>query len=347
MLENTEQVMPGGNIVMNDLAENNVKVDDADDFYYEEPAQIDAQQIVVPNIELPIVDETAQTANFEQAESMLNDNTKEVANTDVFIEPVKENFEEIIDTVQPIQSNFKLSDAELNKMVEEEENNDKELDDSYALSNFDVVFDSLYSDVAGANNFISNLIEQKKNVNVNEANLMDLQTKLEKERQEFAKYIELQKKNIDLEKAQCNEFVKNQHIRLQNEENQFNSDCEATRAQLKLEEEKIKISNEKLENEKSQFENSRQIEEEKMKTDRANFEVEKEQFVKEKEIALEKIKQGQKELQTQIEQFNKTKELEEKKLELESKNLSQSCARFKELVSQFNSGFQQLPTDKD
>ena len=29
--------------------------------------------------------------------------------------------------------------------------------------------------------------------------------------------------------------------------------------------------------------------------------------------------------------------LEEKKLELESKNLSQSCARFKELVSQFNS----------
>ena len=27
----------------------------------------------------------------------------------------------------------------------------------------------------------------------------------------------------------------------------------------------------------------------------------------------------------------------------ESKNLSQSCARFKELVSQFNSGFQQLP----
>ena len=39
----------------------------------------------------------------------------------------------------------------------------------------------------------------------------------------------------------------------------------------------------------------------------------------------------------------KYKEVEKQKLELESKNLSQSCARFKELVSQFNSGFNKLP----
>ncbi len=74
---------------------------------------------------------------------------------------------------------------------------------------------------------------------------------------------------------------------------------------------------------------------------------EREQFEKEKAIALEKIKNGQKELQLQKEQFAKSKELEEKKLELESKNLSQSCARFKELVTQFNSGFQQLPDNKE
>ena len=41
--------------------------------------------------------------------------------------------------------------------------------------------------------------------------------------------------------------------------------------------------------------------------------------------------------------FEKYKEVEKQKLELESKNLSQSCARFKELVSQFNSGFNKLP----
>ena len=60
---------------------------------------------------------------------------------------------------------------------------------------------------------------------------------------------------------------------------------------------------------------------------------------------VERIKNAHKELELKKEQFLKAKELEEKKLELESKNLSQSCAKFKELVSQFNSGFQQLPDD--
>ena len=38
-------------------------------------------------------------------------------------------------------------------------------DESVSTSNFDSLFDNLYSDVAGANNFINNLIEQKKNEN--------------------------------------------------------------------------------------------------------------------------------------------------------------------------------------
>ena len=47
----------------------------------------------------------------------------------------------------------------------------------------------------------------------------------------------------------------------------------------------------------------------------------------------------------QQEQFTRYKELEQKKMDLEEKNLSQSCARFKELVSQFNSGFDQIPNN--
>ena len=73
---------------------------------------------------------------------------------------------------------------------------------------------------------------------------------------------------------------------------------------------------------------------------------EKDQFEKSKNIDLEKIKNAQLEIVSQREQFEKFKNIEEKKLELESKNLSQSVARFRELVSQFNSGFQQLPEDK-
>lgn len=221
------------------------------------------------------------------------------------------------------------------------------LDDSYVLSNFDVLFDSLYSDVTGANNFISNLIEQKRTVNVNEANLAELTSKFEREKEEFNKYVETQKQAIETEKQQCNDYIKTQKLRLQNEEAQFNSDCESTRAELNLAEQTLKVANEKLNDEREQFEKNKILEEEKLKSDRQKLELEREQFEKEKAISLEKIKNAQKELQLQKEQFAKSKELEEKKLELESKNLSQSCARFKELVTQFNSGFQQLPDNKE
>ena len=70
-----------------------------------------------------------------------------------------------------------------------------------------------------------------------------------------------------------------------------------------------------------------------------------EQFENYKKLSEETIKNGNNDLQTRQEQFAKYKELEQKKLDLEEKNLSQSCARFKELVSQFNSGFEQLPNE--
>ena len=94
-------------------------------------------------------------------------------------------------------------------------------------ADFDAIFDSLYNDVAGANNFISTLIEQKKNVTDNEASLKEEKEKLAKEREEFERFVKSQKENIELEKAQCNEYVRTQKLRLQNEEAQFNADAEA------------------------------------------------------------------------------------------------------------------------
>lgn len=366
-MENTEQIVPNGNILMDNSIDLE-RVDDADDFYYESEEattvgdSLDAAVEVEPSVfeqaveneaapMEPIIDtpldvaEQPELSNFDFANISSND----IENNEIKSVSTEEKVEEpIVDENESEEGNSiaqKLTSEDIDNMMRNDDT--KNLDDSYVLSNFDVLFDSLYNDVNGANNFISDLIEQKKNVNVNEANLTEMQSKLEKEKEEFARFMEMQKQSIELEKEQCNEYVKNQRIRLQNEEDQFNSECEATRAQLKLEEEKIKIANEKLEQEKTQFNETREIEEEKIRSDREKLQTEKEQFEKEKEIALERIKQGQKELQTQREQFAKTKELEEKKLELESKNLSQSCARFKELVSQFNSGFQQLPGDKD
>lgn len=245
-------------------------------------------------------------------------------------------------------------------------------------SDFDTLFDSLYNDVAGANKFISNLIEQKKNVTDNAANLEEDREKLTKEKEEFERYMESQKQSISLAKAQCDEYVRTQKMRLQNEESQFNADAEATRAELALTDASIKAASEKLDAEKAQFRVYKELEEKKqqaekdkidkdkrkleadieqfnkeqevsftkLKAEEQELQSEKEQFEKSKNIDLEKIKNAQLEIMSQREQFEKFKDLEEKKLELESKNLSQSVARFKELVSQFNSGFQQLPDDK-
>ena len=49
-------------------------------------------------------------------------------------------------------------------------------------SNFDQLFDSHYSDVAGANSLITELIERKKTINNNENLLSELKEKMEQEK---------------------------------------------------------------------------------------------------------------------------------------------------------------------
>ena len=81
--------------------------------------------------------------------------------------------------------------------------------------------------------------------------------------------------------------------------------------------------------------------------EQSKLDSEKDQFEKEMNLNRQGIENSRKELDFKQEQFAKYKEVEEKKLELENKNLAQSCARFKTLVSQFNTSFSQLPSDKE
>ena len=205
--------------------------------------------------------------------SSLNDSSDEIINSDI------NEIENLKNTADEDEMELPSINIEQNS----EENSTNKLDDSYVLSNFDVLFDSLYSDVTGANNFISNLIEQKRNVNVNEANLAESISKFEREKEEFNKYMDAQKQAIENEKKQCNEYIRTQKQRLQNEETQFNSDCESTRAELNLAEQTLKVANEKLNDEREQFEKNKNLEEEKLKSDRQKLDVEREQFEKEKE----------------------------------------------------------------
>ena len=290
-----------------------------------------------------IVTEETVFSDVDEKESNVEDLSLNDVTDDLFIDKDEEN--KVDDTKEGTTFNS-LSSDDMDKMIEEDEKEEHSLDDSYVLSNFDVLFDSLYNDVNGANNFISDLIEQKKNVNLNEASLKDDAAKLLKEKEEFEKYMKVQKESIEEEKRQCQEYIKAQKERMQNEEDQFNKDMATAKTERKLAEETLKIEEQKLQTAKEQFEDYKKIEQQKLESQKQKLDSEKEQFEKEKAIELEKIKSDKKELETQKDQFAKTKELEEKKLELESKNLSQSCAKFKELVSQFNSGFQQLQEDK-
>lgn len=398
-----------------DVLQNMDKVDDADDFFYEGEEDNGSTSEMIystnPNMEANVeVSEvpdfftngnTADSSNFEPTinlqpevnatEMMGEQNVFQNDYSSIYGENVPEVEEKVEETVPELKS-FQLTDKEKEKLLEAS-STVKDVD----LANFDAVFASLSSDVNGANNFISNLIEQRKSVNTNEAKLIEGQEKLDKEKEEFSKFVEAQKEAIELEKEQCKEYVRTQKIRIANEEAQFNSDVEATRAELSLSEQTLKIGNEKLADEKQQFSSYKELEEEKLKvekqkldtekaaftkekaiteekqkTERLKLETEREQFMKEKSIheekltadrqtletereqfenerklEEEKLKNAREDLKKQEEQFAKFKELEEKKLELESKNLSQSCTRFKELVSQFNSGFQQLPGNQE
>ncbi len=415
MMENVNETVQNMDVLQN-MPQNMDRVDDADDFFYEgeEDNNGSVSEMIYstnPNMDASVED--SEVPNFFTNESGEDNSTFEqtldqnsVADRDTIMEgqnefnPMLDSYAPTYDTISspkveesvPELKSFQLTDKEKEKLLEAS-STVKDVD----LANFDAVFASLSSDVNGANNFISNLIEQRKSVNTNEAKLIEGQEKLDKEKDEFSKFVEAQKEAIELEKEQCKEYVRTQKIRIANEEAQFNSDVEATRAEMALQEQTLKIGNEKLADEKQQFSSYKELEEEKLKvekqkletekaaftkekaiteekqkTERLKLETEREQFMKEKSIHEEKLtvdrqtletereqfenerkleedklKNAREELKKQEEQFAKFKELEEKKLELESKNLSQSCTRFKELVSQFNSGFQQLPGDKE
>ncbi len=225
--------------------------------------------------------------------------------------------------------------------------NKKNLDNSYVLSNFDVLFDSLYSDVVGANNFITDLMEKKSTLNKDEQLLTDFKEKFEKEKEEFRNFVEVQKRAIENEKNQASVFIESKRARLHGEETKFHEDVEAKQKEFALLEESLKLEREKFESEKANFEEQKGIDLRQIETEREKLRRDIEQFEVDKKLAEENLNASKKDLQVQQEQFARYKELEHKKMDLEEKNLSQSCARFKELVSQFNSGFEQLPNNNN
>jgi len=204
----------------------------------------------------------------------------------------------------------KYSESELDQMVE---NDSDDLDE---------IFDSLYADVNNSNLFINDLLEQKKNISTNEAALREEAEKLLKNKEDFNKYVEKEKSELEFERKKCANYINSQKDRILEEEKQSKNRIEDERAQLKLREETIRIDRQKLESDKIQFDSYVKIEQQKLDSEKDNLKVEKEQFEKEME--------------------SKRKQIEE-----DSKNLEKSVAKFKELVTKFNAGFKKIPDNND
>ena len=94
--------------------------------------------------------------------------------------------------------------------------------------------------------------------------------------------------------------------------------------------------------EKAEFAKTKEIDSSKIEAERNKNQLDRETFEKESKNTAERLRLANEELENARKEFEKYKDVEKQKLELESTNLSQSVARFKELVSQFNSGFKDI-----
>lgn len=274
-------------------------------------------------------------------------------------------------TSMPEEMEEKNVDLVENKTVEnegEKENNMPEIVKVEKSPNsFDSLFDNLYSDVAGANNFITNLLEKKKTIGESEAYLEEETKKLEKEKADFAALKQAHEESNELEKQRIADIEKAQKVRLDNEQRAFSEEVMATRKQLELasvtnqndrsklesqieefnkrkaaEESALKIAKEKLATDQEEFNKYKDIETSKIEAEKNKHKLNQEAFEKEMQNKTEQLNLAIQEFENAKKQFEEYKNVEKQKLELESNNLSQSCARFKELVSQFNSGFKDI-----
>jgi len=155
------------------------------------------------------------------------------------VEQQDNNVENLFEEMENLEQNVSVPVEEVSEPVQEK--------------GYESVFSSLQNDVAGANNFIANLLEQRKSYNLSEAALKEDREKFAKEKEDFEKYQEVQKENIRQEKERLEEFEKNQKLRMQNEEKQFAAEVDATRKEMEIANQGLNIARENFEKEQVQF----------------------------------------------------------------------------------------------
>ncbi len=234
----------------------------------------------------------------------------------------------------------------------------KEEPSNNVINNFDEFISNLSKNVNGANKYITQvltdkqkvadkekeIVELKQKTDEQQLELFSLKRKLEEQEKDLREYMAEQNKVLENKRKQADDYFQAEKLRLESEIAQFKVEADTTRSELILMEENLKMKQKQFEKEKEQFEKRTKTENEIIEANNKKLENERKQFEKEKALALESIANSDKEIKIKQEEFEQYKIFEERKLDLESQNLAKSCARFKQIISQLNSGFSQLQT---
>jgi len=108
-------------------------------------------------------------------------------------------------------------------------------------TNLDSFFDSIYNGVEDANDLISQINLKKKTLFETEKEINSLKDQIAREKEEFSRYMELQRQALEIEKKQLKEKAELQKLRLSEEASQFKNDMEVKNNELELREQKVKV----------------------------------------------------------------------------------------------------------
>lgn len=203
-------------------------------------------------------------------------------------------------------------------------NNDVILGNDFNFKNNDVdlddMFQNLTNDIANFNSYINNVQNQKQENNKSELELTEEKLKLSRAKTEFDNYIKIQQEEFKQKQNKFDIFVNKQKDNLMKAEEEFKTNMNNTLAEFELNKKEFEMQKNKFEEDKKQFEQYKNIEIERIHHLEEIFESDKKEFEQYKEITT-------------------------KKLELENANLEQKCAKFRNMISQFNSNFRPIIED--
>ena len=184
-------------------------------------------------------------------------------------------------------------------------------------SSFDDLFNNLNADIANVNNFIYSLNNKRKENKEEEQELLEERDKLNQDKIDFENYVKKQKVEISKRQEQVNQYLNTQKSYLYNANEEFRTNMQRSLMELDIAKKELELEKQRFNEEKNQFESY-------------------------KELELNRIHNAEEILESEKNQFERYKDINNKRIELETKELEQKCARFKNIVGQFNTNFKPL-----